>query len=187
MAFFLVQMETSFVVHFQSYYRAIAARETYAEISRCRQGIMDNLTGNFQKFALFQSLVSGSVILFIRAVAEAFGLDSQAIGVFRVAILGAYLQMGFIIVLNIMFYFDFQNDALLVTGLYLLVNGLASWYTLRVGLPAYGFGFAAAGFLSAFVALLLLNRKLKELDYYTFMKQPNVLPSYRLEAEGQKG
>lgn len=183
MAFFLVQMETSFVWHFQGYYRAIAGRATYREIGQHRQAIMDNLTSNFEKFALFQSLVSGVVIIFIHAVAGAFGLDSQQIGVFRVAILGAYLQMAFIIVLNIMFYFDFQNDALFVTGLYCILNALGSWYTLTVGLPAYGFGYAAAGLVSSFAALMLLNYKLKRLDFYTFMKQPITLPKFKLEAE----
>lgn len=183
MAYFLIQMETSFFRHYQGYYKSIREREGLQSIREKKQGILRNLTGNFQRYALFQGVLSGLVILFIYQIGDLFNLNPLQMGILRVGILGAFMQMGYMMVLNILFYFDFQKDACILTFLYFACNALFTWVTLQIGLPAYGFGYMAAAFVTLLFGFVTLDRKLKEIDYWTFMRQPVLVPKFKFETE----
>ena len=186
MAFFLVQMETSFVKYFRAYYDSIRNREDLQTIRACKDVMILNLTQQFQKFVLFQGLFSGVIILSIYEIAEAFFLNPYQIGIFRIGILGAFLLMGYAMIINILFYFDFQKDVFYLTLLFLVSNVALTWWTLKIGLPAYGFGFAGASFISVLAGVLLMDYRIKDVYYYTFMKQPIIVPHFKLEAEWVK-
>lgn len=183
MAFFLIQMETSFVLKYQAYYRSVRNRAGLGEIQEKKNEILKNISENLQKYALFQGLLSSVIIIFVYDIAETFHLNPYQMGVFRIGILGAFLQMGFMMILNILFYFDFQKEAFLITLAYFLLNALLTGVTLWIGLPAYGFGYATAGLGAVVLAVTVLNHKLKDLDYWTFMTQPILIPKFKLESE----
>ena len=183
MAFFLIRMETSFVRYYQAYYQSIRDRKGLSVINARKNAIIDNLTDHYQKFVVFQGILSGLIIIFIYQIAEAFYLNPLQIGIFRVGILGAFLQMGFLMILNILFYFDFQKEAFFLTLLFCLCNSIFTIITIHIGLPAYGFGFAGACFTVLFFGFLILDSKLKNLDYWTFMRQPILIPKFKLETE----
>ncbi len=184
MAFFLVQMETSFVRVYERYYEGIRRRAPYREIEENRLNILENLTQSFKKYILFQGIISGLVLLFIYQIADVFFLNPAQMGIFRIGILASFMQMGFLMVLNVIFYFDFQKEAFLMTYCFFITNFLFTLASLKIGFQSFGFGFAAASFISVVYAFLILNEKLKELNYWTFMKQPIFIPKFKLEKEG---
>jgi len=183
MAFFLVQMETSFVKHYHRYYSTIRNRDSLLQIRAARESMITNLSEHFQKYALFQGILSAVIIIFIYKIADAFNLNPYQMGIFRIGILGAFLQMGFLMILNIIFYFDFQKDAFKVCLIFLLTNGLLTLVTLFIGYQSFGFGYTVASFITVFFSFLLLNHKLKNLDYWTFMAQPIIIPKFKFELE----
>lgn len=183
MAFFLIQMETTFFRHYQAYYQSIQNRENLDAIRARQKNIASNLTRHFQKFAVFQGLVSGLIIVFIYPIADAFYLNTYQLGVFRIAILGSFLFMGYVMVLNIFFYFEFQKEGFIVSLIFLTLNGGLTTVTLYFGLPAYGFGYSAASFLTVVIGFFLLDNRLHHLNYWTFMKQPIILPKFKLESD----
>ncbi|MBI2083808.1 MAG: exopolysaccharide Pel transporter PelG [Deltaproteobacteria bacterium] len=186
MAFFLVQMETSFARHFRAYYEAVRRREPLTQLQEKLEGVRLILTRQFQKYVLFQGLLSGVIILFLYQIAEAFQLNPAQMGVLRIAILGAFLQMGFLMVLTILFYFDAQKECCLLTLFFLVCNALLTALTLKIGLPAYGFGYAGSCFISLIAGFFVLDHRVKNLHYWTFMKQPILLPHFQLETESFK-
>ncbi len=186
MAFFLVQMETSFVKVYHAYYQAVRGRATLHVIRECRQAMITNLSHHFQKYAIFQGSFSGILILFFYNISDTLGLNPYQIGIMRIGILGAFLQMGFLMILNIIFYFDFQKDALWMTLCYFVANAVFTYATLKIGYHSFGFGYTIAGFITVLVSFLMLNNKLKNLDYWTFMRQPIVIPRFKLEGEMKK-
>lgn len=183
MAFFLVHMETSFVYYYEAYYDSIRSRASLESINEKLEAIRENLGESLQKYVLFQGTFSGLVILTIYAVSEAFQLSPFQMGIFRIGILGAFLQMGYIMVLNILFYFDFQKSAFWTTFLFFAANWIATWITTKLSLPAYGFGYTFACFITVVVSFMILDKKLKNLNYWTFMRQPVFIPKYKLESE----
>lgn len=186
MAFFLVQMETSFVKHYAAYYQGVRGRADYFTLEEKKEGILKNLTDHFKKFVFFQGILSGFVILFIHAVAEAVHLNPLQTGIFRIGILGTFLQMGFLMILNILFYFDFQKEACAMTLLFAAANTFLTAVTLKIGLPAYGFGFASACFVTVAAGFFVMDAKIRDLSYWTFMRQPILLPKLMFEKEQEK-
>lgn len=183
MAFFLVQMETSFARYFQAYYRSVRSRASLDEIRRRREAMMADLTRQFQKFVAFQGAITGFVILVIYSFADAFALNTLQMGILRISLLGAFLQMGFMMVVNVMFYFDLQKEVKWLTFIFFAGNLLGTAATYFIGLPAYGFGYAGASFVALLAGFLILDDRLKDLDYLTFMKQPILIPKFKLEGE----
>lgn len=183
MAFFLVQMETTFVRCYHAYYESVRKRESLGVIRYRRQVMSDNLTDQYQRFILFQGTISGLVIVFLYEIADALYLQPAQMGIFRIAILGAVMQMGFIMTLTILFYFDFQKNAFWLAVFYFLSNTILTSATLVIGFPAYGFGYAASCFLSFLVGIMVLHIKLKNLNYWTFMTQPVLVPNFKFESE----
>lgn len=183
MAFFLVQMETSFVRYYISYYRAIRTRAPLTVIRRARMAMIENVSDNFQKFVIFQGALSGFVILFIIQIADAFYLNPAEMGVLRIGILGAFLQMGFLLAINIFFYFDLKKDVLFLTIIFFVSNIVFTLITYHIGVRAYGFGYASTCFVSLACAIFILDSRLKDLDYLTFMQQPILQPKFKFEAD----
>jgi len=176
-------METSFAKKYHAYYDCIRKRANLNIISEKRKEIIENLSNHFQKYALFQGIITGIVIIFLYDLAEAFGLNPYQMGILRIAILGAFLQMGFLMILNIIFYFDFQKEALIMTLLFLVTNAIFTLISLHIGFIAFGFGYAAACFVTVIVSFMILNYKLKRLEFLTFMKQPILIPQFKFESE----
>lgn len=186
MAFFLIQMETSFMKVYQDFYQSVRARDDLQTIRLQKENIQKNLTSNFQKFVVFQGLLSGVAILFITNIAEAFHLNPYQVGVLRIGMLGTFLQMGYLMVLNILFYFDFQKEACWTAILFAVTNAFFTIFTLKLGVAAYGFGFAAACFVTWLASFWIMDSKLKNLEYFTFMTQPILIPKFKFEGEKNK-
>lgn len=183
MAFFLIQMETSFAKCYSAYFKSIQHRESWPVILQNKEAILDVLTTNFQKFVVFQGLISGLAILLVYDIAEILNLNPYQLGIFRVGLLATFLQIGFLMFLNIFFYFDFQKEAFWVSVIFCLSNALLTLGTIRLGHETYGFGFAGSCFIALLLTFLILDYKLKRLDYYTFMQQPILVPKFNLERD----
>lgn len=183
MAFFLIQMETSFVYKYDAYYKSIRERSNYKTIEFRRDYMIRELASQFQKYAVVQGIFSAVIIVFVLEIAEAFQLNLKQLGVLRIGILGAFLQMGYLMVLNIFFYFDFQKEAAWITFLFLFCNGVFTFITYKIGIQSYGFGYTLASLVTVSVSFLMLNYKLKNINYYTFMKQPIFVPKFKFEGE----
>jgi uncharacterized membrane protein len=186
LAFFLIQMETSFAVCYQTYYQSIRRHATMSVINACEDAVADNLTGQFQRFAVFQGIISGFAILFAPQIGEFFGLSYVQQGVFRIAILGAFMQIGVIMIINILFYFDAQFEAFLLTLIFFVLNGVLAKISITIGLPAYGYGYTVTSFVTLLAGFLVLDWRLRRLNYWTFMRQAVVVPKFKLESEWQK-
>lgn len=185
MAFFLVRMETSFAEHYQSYYHYVRNRGSLAQIRECKQRIMDNLSENFETFALYQGIFSGVCILLVVPIAELIGMESAQVGILRIGILGSYLLMAVLMIINILFYFDFQRETVLVSGVFCITNWIFTVITMHLGWGAFGFGFTLSCLVSLIVAVIILNVRVGELEYWTFMTQPVLKPHFKLESEIQ--
>jgi len=183
MAFFLVQMETSFAKHYVGYFKSIQKRDDFNVILRRKDELMNVITTNFQKFVVFQGILSGLVILLVYDIAEILELNPYQLGIFRIGLLATFLQMGFLMFLNIFFYFDFQKEAFWIAFIFCATNAILTYISIPFGHEAYGFGFAGSCFIALLMSFIILDQKLKNLDYWTFMRQPILVPKFNLESD----
>ncbi len=183
LAYFLIQMETDFARAYQAYYAAVRSRATLGLLRQRQQELGRVVARHLQRFAIFQGIISGIVILAVYELAQIFGLNPLQMGVFRIGVLAAFMQTGFYMLLNLLFYFDFPRETAWLAVLYTTANALLTLLSRHIGLPAYGFGAAGASLIACAAAYVVLDRKLSDLNYWTFMRQPIMIPEFTFEGE----
>ena len=85
--------------------------------------------------------------------------------------MAASLQILFLGLLNIFFYLDKRRLVLVLTSVFVLLNGTLTWMTLRLGPSAYGYGFVSALVVTVVLGVYLLDRHFEALEYDTYMAQ----------------
>jgi len=103
---------------------------------------------------------------------EPLGLSWLNLCVLRIGIIGAFLHVLLLLLTVTLLYFEFQRETLAVVSLFIVSNIAFTWLTLGMNLAWYGYGYFAACFVSLAAGVVILDFKLRDLDYITFMKQP---------------
>jgi polysaccharide biosynthesis protein PelG len=114
------------------------------------------------------------VLLFLAAgpLMDAIGISRLYIRLFQVDLIGIGVQVLLLAIFNVTFYLDLRGTACLLSATFLAINLAASWLSIILGPQYFGLGFATATALTSLLGLCLLNRKLNNLEYETFMLQP---------------
>lgn len=170
--YFFLLIETDFFFKYHDYYSAIQEQESMAVLERRRDAIVRSLRHNLKRVLLVQGLVSTAVILLSPWFIEAMGMNPLQMSILRMGVFGAFLQGGALILQNILLYFDQQQDALVVSGIFCVGNIVLSALTLRLGLPTYGYGYALSALLTLAAGIYYLIERLRLLHFWTFTRQP---------------
>lgn len=171
MAVFLVRIETDFVEYYEKFYGAVREGGSLDHIEQMRdemvltirQGIYEIM--KIQTIAVLLAFVAGPAAL------RLLGIPQLYLPLLYVDLVAAGLQVVLLGVLNIFFYLDKRITVTFLTALFLVLNIGLSAITLKLGGPWFGYGFAAALLITVVTALLMLEDRLKHLEYETFMLQ----------------
>lgn len=171
MAVFMVRIETDFVEYYDKFYDAVRSGGSleYIEDMRdemvysIRQGLAE--IGKIQTLAVLVTFVAGPAIL------QALGISELYLPLLHVQVIGASLQVVLLSVLNVFFYLDHRRIVLFLCAEFLILNVVLTALSLWKGAAFYGYGFTLAVLATLCTALALLDRKLRRLEYETFMLQ----------------
>lgn len=171
MAVFLVRIETDFVEYYDKFYTAVREGGSLDHIEQMRdemvftirQGVYEIM--KIQTIAVLVAFVAGPAVL------RALGISELYLPLLYVDVVAAGLQVVLLGLLNIFFYLDKRISVTFLTALFLILNVGFTALTLEMGAPFFGYGFAAALLVTVLAALLMLEEKLKLLEYETFMLQ----------------
>jgi len=172
MVIFIVSIETSFYEKYRTYYSLITGKGNFSDIENARKDMTRVLWSeirNIMELQLFFTLV------FIAAgfyVLPRLGLSQLSMDIFNLIALGAYLNIMVMIIILILLYFENRSGALFVAVIFLLSNAGFTFMTLMYSESLYGVGFFASSIFSLIIALIELSAYLKNINYYTFCRQP---------------
>jgi len=169
---FLIHVETEFYKKYRLYYIAILEKGTYSDIRRAKAKMISTLKSSLLRIVLNQGLISIFTVLFAERLIGMLGFSYVIIPIFRICVLGAFLNCLLLIAVLIILYFDFKDIALKVTFIFAVTNGLFSYATSFMSLPYFGYGYAGAAFVSLVCAYYMLDYKINRLEYLTFGLQP---------------
>lgn len=172
LALFLLKVETDFYDQYRRYFSTIAARESLEALLRVKARMAVVLRDQLGLLLKVQGTVTVAVVVGAPELAELFKLSWLSLFVFRAGVLGALLHVLALFVMILLLYFDYRPEAMTVALCLFGLNTLLTLASFAGGLGAYGFGYAAASALTLLVALVLLERALRDLEYHVFMKQP---------------
>jgi uncharacterized membrane protein len=169
MAVFLVRIETDFVEKYKEFYSAINESGTLDEIKRLKSSMIYTI-----KQAIYEIFkVQGMTIIILIGTGEhllkLMGIPEVYKPLLSICLIGVGVQIVFMSILNVLFYFDQKILAFKLAALFLIANVFFTAITQYLGPSYYGYGFVLSLTLSSIVGFLVLSKKLDMLEYETYM------------------
>ncbi len=171
MASFLVRMETDFVERYQEFYGAIREGASLDFIQHAKNEMIRTIRLGLYEIMKIQFVVSLLIWAVGPPVLRWLEISELYESLLYVDIVAAGLQVLFLGILNVFFYLDKRMIALGLSSLFLFGNVILSAWSLHMGLPYYGYGFAVSLLVVVIFGMHLLDKKLQNLEYETFMLQ----------------
>lgn len=171
MAIFLARTETDFAEVYKTYYDDIFFRRPYNTIMRSKKAMTDVLLNSFVDLIKIQGLVVLVFIYFADDILLAVELPYSQTSMFRYGLLGAFMQVLMLFVHIILLYFDLRGTVLALSALFLVANVACTFGSISLGFPYYGAGFAVATFIGLSASVVMLYRRVADLEYITFAKR----------------
>ena len=171
MASFLLRVETDFVEHYQKYYQAINSGKTLGEIESLRTLMISSIQRALLEITKVQGVTLIVFFLFAKWIIAWLELSPLYVHLYYVDLVATAVQVLFLAILNVIFYFNLLKLALGMTlGLFML-NTILTLLSLWLGPAFYGYGFVLALLCSTLWGMYKLSGKLSRLEYLTFMMQ----------------
>jgi polysaccharide biosynthesis protein PelG len=170
LAVFLFRMETDFVENYQRYYMTIQAGGDLDQIRERHILMIESARAGIFDIAKVQAMVILLIFIVGPEIMTSLGISKTYLYLFRIDVISTGLLVIFLGMQNVLFYLDRRHQALLVNVVFFSLNVIFTLISFKLGAFYYGYGFAAALFVSNLVTMLLLNFDFKDLEYETFMR-----------------
>jgi uncharacterized membrane protein len=171
-AIFMVHLETNFYRHYQKFYRLIQTKGTLSELIAAKEHMVEAVHTGVWSILKVQGFIALFLCLVAPELAAFVGLATQWVPLLIVETLAAAGQFFVLIMMLLLLYIDQRRVTLIVVGVFMLCNIGLTLGSLYLGDAFYGTGYLAATWIGAILGWLLLNSRLKKLEYVTFMTQP---------------
>ncbi|MDR4505565.1 MAG: exopolysaccharide Pel transporter PelG [Candidatus Scalindua sp.] len=172
LALFMVNIETNFYEHYRHYYGKIMGKQSLSSIRKEKNIMVSKLKDSLRMVFIFQGAITSVCLIFAPILVRMAHLIPVQIPIFRISLIGSFLQILLAMNIIILFYFDLRRHVMAVALLFLFSNVLFSMITTKLGVSFYGYGYAYACFVSLMLAFHLLDKSVNDLEYITFAKQP---------------
>lgn len=166
-----VQIETTFYQRFRTFYAALEGGAPLRELEANARVVGQEATRILRGAALVQTVVTAIALAGAPYLMHLAGLSEVAVLPFRMAVVGAALQVITLLEILLLYYFDLRRDALIISVTLFVsetVLTLACW-----GLdlqPALGYALACG--VTCIWGAILVQRRLGTLLVDTFQSQP---------------
>lgn len=172
MVLFVVSVETHFYGKYKAYYSLIINGGTIREIKLAKSEMIEVLLQQITYIMELQLFISFLSITIGVRMLPFIGFTRAWTDTFSILVLGSFLYIIMIIIVLILLYFDDKNGALTVALVFFTSNAAFTLFFLQMGDNFIGAGYFVGSFITLSVALLRLRYFLKNIDYYTYCKQP---------------
>ena len=172
LALFMVNIETKFYDHYRHYYGKIMGKQSLTSIINEKNLMVLMLKDSLRMVFIFQGAITIICIVFAPYLVKMAHLIPVQIPIFRICLIGSFLQVLLAMNIIILFYFDLRKHVMAVTLLFLFSNVVFSMLTTKMEIQFYGYGYTFSCFISLIFAFHLLDTSLNDLEYITFAKQP---------------
>ncbi|MFW5487782.1 MAG: exopolysaccharide Pel transporter PelG [Desulfovibrio sp.] len=172
LAIFLIKIETRFYLHYRNYYAKVMDKRPLAHILEEKEMMVIMLKESIREVFIIQGGVTVLCIAFASQLVKAANLIPLQIPLFRICLIGAFLQACLSMAIIVLFYFDLRKKVLAVSLMFLATNWLFSYISTRLGFAFYGYGYCYSCLLSLLFATKLISDSINDLEYITFAKQP---------------
>ncbi len=177
---FVVQLETEFFEHYQSYYGTIQSHGTIDQIEAQRLRLQGGALESLALITVTQTAVAAMLLLTAPAIVDILNLQFRQIAILRYGALGSVFLFIFIAATSMVVFFDRRRLYCALQCLFFTLNLVLTALTASWGEDYYGVGFFAAAVISAAVAVVIADRTFEKLNYLTFIgNNPSITGSWQ--------
>jgi polysaccharide biosynthesis protein PelG len=170
-AWIYVQIETVFHQRFRAFFSSLEGGGTLASLEERADLVRAEAFRLLRGAALVQGAVTLLGFMAGPLVLAVAGLPPEGLPMYRLAMVGAAMQMMTLLTLLMLYYFDLRREALTVAIALLAAEVAATVVCWRAALPP-GLGYALGTTVSCLLGLLLVYRRMRTLLVDTFQSQP---------------
>lgn len=173
LAIFLLNIETGFYHEYRAFYESIMKKKSYGEIHERKMKMQSILVKSLRGLLTYQGLITIVVIYFSKDILNLLHVQSQlSIQILRYTSLGTFFHVYILIITIILLYFDFRREVLIIVFFFAVSNFLLTKLSIYLGPEYYGLGQATSCFLTFFISIAYLKKRLGQLEFLTFTTQP---------------
>jgi polysaccharide biosynthesis protein PelG len=170
-AWIYVQVETTFYQRFRSFYSELEAGASLRELKQHAEMISVEARHILRGAAAVQMAATALVIAAAPRIVAIVSLSPDATPLFRLAALGAGMQVFSLLEVLLLTYFDLRRDALAICACLLVGVTALTIVCCAIGWPPV-IGHLVACAISSLLGLVLVRRRLQTLVLDTFQSQP---------------
>lgn len=170
-AVFMVQVETDFYVKYTYFYRSIEDKQNLNFLESGVEEIVASLKKTIVNLLKIQAFVSLGYWYFSKEIIFFLNLPSLMEPIFKYGVIGAFLQVLFLISNIILLYFEERRAVLINYLTFFVTNGLFSWISLSAGVRFHGLGYVLSCLVTLVLSFYFLNLTMKDIGFKTFMSQ----------------
>ncbi len=169
MAVFFLKLEGEFAEIHREYYEAVRKWGTLDYLYNLANKMIKSAKAVLFDTLRLQLIVNILIILIQEHIFKLLNISLLYIPLFNILLMGATLQLSFMILFSIISYFDLRKHLALLSITFTLTNLILSLLTLYLGPYFYGYGYTLSLLITNITAMLMLRRFLSEILYRTFM------------------
>ena len=169
MATFLIRMETDFAEQYVLFYRSISEGASLNRIMQVYEAMIQVIRRSFLEIFKIQGITVIILLAIGSQLLHWVGISPNYQVLLNIDLVAVGVQVLLLAVLNLLFYFDYRQDAFYLCLVFAGSNFALTLLTQLLGPTFYGYGFAGAVVLTTLVGLSVISRRLDKLVYETIM------------------
>ncbi len=172
LAHFLVDMETNFYEAYKGFYGAIINKGSFQTILLKKKEMIQTLRDSAGRMFVMQTACTAIFLFLAPYFIQFLSLKPEHLSTVRLVGIGTYFHAFLLVLFIIILYFDRRIEALTVAIFFFITNAAGTFLVIRFAPEWMGLGYTAAAFSTFCLALFLLARTVKNIEYLTFVEQP---------------
>lgn len=176
MILFVVSVETEFYDTYKKYYGFAVKNGTFEDIELAGQEMRNSIYRQLIYALETQTTITLTTIVLSGGIFSYFGIPLIVRDIFRIASLGALCNIFVLLIILILLYFEDSEHALIISAIFVTLNGIFTYYFIPRGVEFYGAGYFIGSFITLIISIILLIKFLREINYNTFGRQPLFIP-----------
>jgi len=171
MAIFFFRLETDFYRSYALFYNTIRGGGSLKFIKLYKVDMIKSIRNSLSEMLILQSIVD--IVIYISApkLFAVLHIPQLYIGLLLVLMIGTLLQLMFMSILALFNYLDRKEEAMILSIVFFVLNGVFTFISIYLGPTFFGYGFTVSLLVVFSISILWLKRIMDNLDYETFMLQ----------------
>ena len=169
MAVFLLLMETNFADYYLRYHEAIRRGKSLSYIKMTGEQMVNYAMNVIYSIVKIQAITIIIVFQFGKNILALLNISVLHDHLSFIAIIGTSLQVVFLSIINILYYMDKLQDAMVLSVLFFILNLLLTLISLYLGPLYYGLGFTCALMVTCVYGIYMINDEFTDLEYKSIM------------------